>query len=559
VHACRRIPTMTTNRVTDALAVSGCGIMRSVQIFPEQVDPATRSGAEKALFRRLELIEDPRWSYALHSLNLSEHAWKRVSEIDFLLVGRHGVYVLEVKGGHVACERGTWIFRDRFGRSRRKRESPFAQARSAMFSLQERLEKLLGRELVDSTTFGYGVVLPDAIFDAPSVEWSDEMVIDRSQLDRPGGVLRSLNRLAAYWRAKPGRRNRTLDDADTTSYLSVLRPDYEVVPTLKRVAAAAELEFATLTARQYGGLDAHRRNDRIIYEGGAGTGKTLLAAELSRRHARVGDKVLFTCQSPVIAGYVASQPGLADVEVIPLDRLDNADGPYDVLIVDEAQDVINVDNLTTLDTLLKDGLQDGRWMFFLDSNNQRGLVGTFDPEAMEYLRLARPAEYLLRDNCRNTATIARSVTRTTGADVGVSVAGTGPAVEFRYAADRAEAAVQVAAELDRLAKEDVPANQIMLISTVDLRESIFTALPARWRQRVAGLDVLSWDSRPQSRLGFARLQEFKGLESPFVILGDVAGGDGDRSALYVGMTRARIGLLVVLPESDRPTIDSPGG
>src|SRR5262249_39260360 len=151
--------------------------------------------------------EDSDWAFALHSLNLAEHVWKRVGEIDFLVVGPRGIYVLEVKGGGVSCERGIWRFTDRTGRSRRKRESPFSQARTAMFSLQKRLEESMPQGALSRVTFGYAVVFPDCDFDLESVEWSPEMVIDRGQLDRKDGVRRTLGRLASYWRGKPGQRN----------------------------------------------------------------------------------------------------------------------------------------------------------------------------------------------------------------------------------------------------------------------------------------------------------------------------------------------------------------
>ncbi len=526
--------------------------MHPVRMIPEDVDPTTPSAAEKTLFRRLQLVVDDDWLVGLHSLNLSEHTYKRVGEIDFLLLGRKGIFALEVKGGEVALERGLWKFKNRWGRITPKRASPFGQARSATFSLQERLEEMLDRSLVDRTCFGYGVVFPDQDFDLESVEWSSEMVLDRRQLDREGGVLRSLNRLASYWRDKPGARNRLLSDDDIRRYLDVLRPDYDVVPTLQKVLDAAELELAALTAKQYAALEAHRRNPRIIYEGGAGTGKTMLAAELCRRRSLAGDRVLFTCHSPTIAAHVARQPGLQDVTAVPVAALKEGSGPYGVVVVDEAQDVINLGTLSLLEGVLAGGFEDGRWLFFLDSNNQKGLVGSYEPEAMDYLQSFRPATFDLSDNCRNTATIVDQVTRRTGADVGVSTAGVGPEVLFLEARARKEAAKLLARELDRLEQEGVDANRIMLLSPRPLAESSFGQLPGRWRQRIDGVGGAAWAQRARTRLGFATVADFKGLESPFVLLADVVvhPGSEETAPLYVGMTRARVGLVVVSLSDD---------
>jgi hypothetical protein len=534
--------------------------MPLMQMFPEEVDPATSSEAERTLFRRLKLVDSPDWVYAVHSLNLAEHSWKRAGEIDFLLVGPKGIFVLEVKGGRVQSERGMWRYTNRYGRSTVKRGSPFAQASSAMFSLQARLEELVDRRLVDHTTFGYAVVFPDQDFGMDSVEWADEMVIDRTQLDRQDGVLRSLNRLASYWRAKPGQRDRVLTPANIEQYRDALRPDYDVVPTLQRVAQVAEQELAVLTSRQYAALDAHNRNDRILYEGGAGTGKTMLAAELCRRRARVGEQVLFTCHSPIVADYVSRQPGLEEVTAVPMATLDEAGPKFDVLVVDEAQDVMNVEQLLILESRLRGGFQNGRWYLFLDSNNQRGLIGAYEPDGVAHIQAARPAVFDLSDNCRNTATIVSEVTTLTGADVGVSTAGTGPAVELITTDGLKTAGKEAGKILDRLTDGGVTADQIMLLSPFPLSASAFSRMPAKWQQRIEGLDVRSWFDRPQTRLGFATVADFKGLESPFVILCDVNLPDGSDqqppSELYVGMTRARVGLSVVARQLAHPDAES---
>ncbi|WP_020145922.1 nuclease-related domain-containing DEAD/DEAH box helicase [Terracoccus sp. 273MFTsu3.1] len=524
-------------------------------MIPEQVDPKTKSDAEKQLFRRLNLLEDDAWSHALHSLNLAEHRWKRVGEIDFLLIGEKGIFVLEVKGGKVACENGTWKYTNRYGRTTTKRASPFSQARSAMFAMQERLEKSVDGRLVDRTVFGHAVVFPDQEFDLESVEWDPEMVIDKRQLDRPDGLARSINRLAAYWREKPGRRDRRLGPDDIDQYLQALRPDYDVVPTLQRLAESADEEIAALTERQYAALDAAGRNERVVYEGGAGTGKTMLAAELCRRWTRAGERVLFTCQSPVIAAHVSRQPGLEGVVALPMSTVTEEDGPFDVLVVDEAQDVANVADLLQLDAVLKGGLQDGRWYLFLDSNNQRGLIGSYEQEGMDHLLATRPALFTLNDNCRNTATIVSEVTRITGADIGVSTAGVGPRVEVQQVADSKVAGREAGKLLDRLVQEGVSPDDIMLLSPLPLGQSSFAHLPGKWSQRIEALDVNSWLSRPQSRLGFATISSFKGLESRFVVVADLAPPNDEASPspeLYVGMTRARVGLFVFMNASASP-------
>ncbi|WP_116510087.1 nuclease-related domain-containing DEAD/DEAH box helicase [Micromonospora sp. B006] len=513
-------------------------------MVPEPISPSMKSAAEAEIYRRLKLV-DAGWSFALHSLNLPEHGWKRVSEIDFVVAGRRGVYVIEVKGGYVGCANGVWTYRDRTGTERRRRESPFAQATGAMFTLQRRLEDRLGRETMRDIPIGFAVVCPDCrLPEQTSVEWDEETLIDRRQLDRTDGLQRSLGRMADYWRAKPGGRRALLGEPLLREVLQALRPDFDAVPTLRQIVTDAEADLVALTASQYRTLDYVGDNPRLLVEGGAGTGKTMLAAEMSRRSAASGKRTLFTCRSQVVAGFVRHQPGMQDVHVVPFANLAaGSEGTFDTVVVDEAQDLINFADLSYLDSRLAGGLTDGSWYMLLDSNNQRGLVGSCDDEALEYLRSLRPTQVRLQDNCRNTRQIVTSTQQMTGADTGVSSAGEGPAVVVVEEPDRSRRAAAAAAELDRLHDNGIPNTDIILLSPLPLADSLFADLPARWRHRIDVLDLHTLRKPGRGRIAFARVEDFKGLESRFILLADIGPVDPRRiSNLYVGMTRARVGL-----------------
>jgi hypothetical protein len=255
-----------------------------------------------------------------------------------------------------------------------------------------------------------------------------------------------------------------------------------------------------------------------------------------------------------MAGFVASQPGMDGVDVIPFRRIPSAEASrYDAVVVDEAQDLLNFDDLAILDRILTGGLEDGRWFILLDSNNQRGLVGIFDQEAMDYLRSFRPADLILNDNCRNTREIVLRTRAMTGADVGVSTAGTGPDVEVIFEATPERRAAAVDRQLEALVGAGVEPAEIVFLSPLPLHESTYERLPARWRQRIDVLNLQGLQRRPGSRFGFATIADFKGLESRFILLADIGMKEYelDLPALYVGMTRARIGLWIVLDESVR--------
>ncbi|MEU0237134.1 NERD domain-containing protein [Nocardiopsis sp. NPDC006198] len=515
-----------------------------MQMIPDDVRQDA-SQAEKRIFEELRATTLPGWDFAFHQLNIPEHRRKRVCEADFVLVGERGLLVLEVKGGQVSCKDRVWHTRNLSGKRHRLSESPLQQARSAHFALEKLLGRELGSDLVGQTIFGHGVVFPDVDFDVPGVEWDRAQIIDRRDIEESGWA-RELDRMGTYWESKPGSR-RSLTEAETRRYLALLRPRFDLVPKLMHLSRDVERELVTLTRNQYRALDKCSRNPRLLYEGGAGTGKTMLAAEMSRREAHAGSRVLLTCRSGVLARFLRSQPGLEKVDVRPFHTVSDLNSrTFDLVVVDEAQDVINRADLQQVDRVLDGGLENGKWTFLLDSNNQRGLVGQYEDDAMAVLRGHRPAEFTLTENCRNTVQIVTATQERTGADLGATSVGQGLEV-VSLELPRTALLERLASELDLLEEQQVPLDQVVLLSPFPLGTSVFGALPGRWRDRVDVLDLARLRNPTKGRIGFAKIADFKGLEGRFVFLEfppTFVSEDVRRAQLYVGMTRARTALWV---------------
>nr|MDT0665972.1 ATP-binding domain-containing protein [Micromonospora sp. DSM 115978] len=150
------------------------------------------------------------------------------------------------------------------------------------------------------------------------------------------------------------------------------------------------------------------------------------------------------------------------------------------------------------------------------------------------------------DNCRNTTEIVHATRQRTGADLGVTTAGKGPDVVFIEETGD-DLSVQMVSVLERLQLDGVPAKDVVLLSPEVLGSSAFSQLPENWLRRIDTVDARRLRNPSRGRLGFARVADFKGLESPFVILEcslDYPPAQ-ERALLYVGMTRARVGLWVV--------------
>ena len=177
-----------------------------MRMIPPEITHGTTSDAEKAVFRLLRESEMGHRARCFHSLNISEHDYKLVGELDFVVLAPEGLLVLEVKGGGVTRQNGVWRFTDRFGRERHTSEGPFQQARSAMFSLRRRLREDLNPAVTRGVVFGYAVVTPDADLPDVSAEWSSEMVLDAPKLAHRTDIGDLLERTFEYWKAKTLKR-----------------------------------------------------------------------------------------------------------------------------------------------------------------------------------------------------------------------------------------------------------------------------------------------------------------------------------------------------------------
>jgi hypothetical protein len=523
-------------------------------MIPSLVFEETSSPAERHVFDLLQEVVLGPDTVAYHSLNLANHEYKLLGELDFVVLSPRGVLVLEVKGGGVQRRGGVFVYTDRYGTEHRSSEGPFKQARSGMFSLKRRLTDRFGAEIRD-LSFGYAAVFPDTSFPFESVEWDPEMVIDRAKTRTSRALGKALDAAYVSWQAKSGH------GAPAPVRLverigKMLRPDFDKVPSVHEQASRLTASMEHLTDEQYRLLDAIEDAERVLCQGGAGTGKTFLGIETARRHAEAGSTVMFVCRSPILAARLGHRIGHQGAQVVSFDDLVSHE-QVDVLVVDEGQDLLSVDCLAQLDRVVRGGLADGCWRFFYDANNQGNLDGSFDSETLDLLKSMGATPLSLRRNCRNTPEIVLQTQLLTGADIGVPIAGHGPPVEFQYSVDAVDEAERLGQWITRLLEDDVQPSVITLLSGAKrLEDSSANLVDQSLRQRIISIDS-SREPRP-GEIEWANAVEFKGLENDFIAMIDVLAPVDDPYAtrsLYVGLSRARVALWVSVRELDRAAFE----
>jgi hypothetical protein len=516
----------------------------------------TRSNAEVKVFRLMnDTACDDTWA-GYHSLNCSEHDYKKWAEIDFLVVRPDVVLVLEVKGGRVQCRGGEWTFTDRHGRSRTSSEGPYQQARSAMYALRSLLADRYRLPSITSTRvpFGFGVVFCDLDWDVDTPECPAAITADRLDVVDPARFRAYLDRLASYWKGKQGAARR-LTSAELKELRLQLRPDLDVYPPLRQRMGDAMADMQRLTDEQYDRLATIEHNDRTVVTGGAGTGKTFLLVQYARRCIAKGLTVQVVVHSAVLAAFLATCLPESAVAVACLDALTSRKGPpADVLLVDEGQDLMTWAAIERLSSVVRGGIDAGRWCWFMDVNNQAGVSGAFDPEVNDYLLnglpSGKPTRSVLLRNCRNTKEIVRYVQLWTGADIGITeVSGHGdlPRLVEKDAEDLPAA---LAASIRTVLGHGARPGDLGVVFDDDGDDSgrdIIEQLPLDVRSYMLHLDPVIVAHDLGGRIVWGSASRFKGLERPiiFVVALDSRPEGTDAPQFYVAVTRANYALTVL--------------
>lgn len=558
---------------------------------------------EAILFRKLR--DDPGtdgW-VVLHSLELRKHRTKSEGEIDMvILIPGQGVLCLEVKGCEVTRRDGLWIYP--YGTSV---EGPFRQASRAMHSLRDYLQRrdpnLAGLLFFSAAAF------TRINFNEESPEWHPWQIIDARTLGRMPislVITRILEHAHQHILSKLGKRSWYDDQLsrptpDQVRRMSAfLRGNFEYVVQPRGDIQRIEESLLRLTEEQYDALDAIQDNSRVILKGLAGTGKTYLAIEAARRAVADGKRTLLLCFNRLLADWIKTAMqdipekganllrcvhfhGLLrevagdgipmrnerefwahELPAMVIDHLlaENRSLPqFDMLLVDEAQDLLTDDYLDVLDLLVAGGLAGGHWAFFGDFERQAIFLaggGVTAANMLDALGKRAPyhANFTLRINCRNAGPIAETLTLACNIRPGYSrflneMEGASVDPSFWRNCENQEEMLEVAvAELRRTFHSD----EIVILSIKADEKSCVGQVAAVGHGKYIPLRESGKSGKSGIRYG--SIHAFKGLEAPAIIVTDIEHLDEQaRALLYVGMSRARIRLFLLMHENCRKEYD----
>jgi hypothetical protein len=393
------------------------------------------------------------------------------------------------------------------------------QARSAAFALRD----ILKEQGVGWFAYQAVVVTPD--IDAPpnAVGWLPTHWLARHHMTADSLKVALDAVAAAAPSAPPGTKLARMDDLRARLFGEFTR-----MPVVDAQRGAVIDEQNRATAGQSRVLGALARNQRMLVYGGAGTGKSMVLVEAAKQEADQGRSVLVTFRSPGLTKYFAPHLGPRPVDVIPFENLRNG-MCYDVVLIDEAQDMMTAAAMDRIDAVIKGGRAAGRWRMFLDPNNQAHVDGEYDGDVAALV--ADEAVTVDLDlNVRNTSAIVHVVQEYLGADVGDPGIVHGEKVQWRTTDEQVTVSdgMSVAAQL---VQDGIARSEIWIID------------PASHDAPMEGTEGITITT-PR----FA-----KGLEAEHVIVCGLPRqlDDAGIAAFYVAVTRARVSLHILLSKDDK--------
>jgi NAD(P)-dependent dehydrogenase (short-subunit alcohol dehydrogenase family) len=526
-------------------------------LWPRERPRHTESRAEERVYEALKQQLPEGW-FAWHSLRL------RVGEGfdgegDFVLgIPDRGMLVLEVKGGNIE---------QRDGRSWQNGHELRPPPREQALKFAHELAGRMRREGCPPPAFGVATCFPDTAFD-----------VGPTQDDLVGRVLGAQD-LGWIGKALPALVDRCLPAPFDVPkhWIDRLHKLWGETWTPRlalghRMRLDAE-RLVKLDQKQFVVLQFVGGNESLLVEGGAGTGKTLLAREAAVRFAAEGKRVLVLCFTAALAQWLREQTTVEGVTVqtvrgLAVDLLRQAKlevGDYssaafwelvslraaaealpkladrwDVVIVDEAQD-----------------FADNDWMLVLELSEGRRLWAFHDP-GQAFWPDRRIPQKRFGANCRlptpyrcppGIQALADRCIGRPHAEAAIAAAVKDGTIRVVRCASRSSVPDKVALELDKLLGEKLSPGDIAVLSAGGRTHEDSVLRPGQVGRHKL---VPATDAELESHVVGETFLRFKGLERPAIIVTDLHLLEpADRGVrLHIALTRALAAVRIVAAAED---------
>lgn len=515
-------------------------------------------------------------------------------QIDFLLVCEKGVIVVEVKGGKIGIEQGTYFYEYSCERKYMNR-SPFDQASDYKYAL-------MNNRIISSSQLFIDIVcaFPHTKMEHTnknvSVDQGYKLWSKKQQEEHSKSFADFCIKVLDIDKQKVGFSHRDLLPSEVEIAIQYLL--YNFKDRSRNVYSERNIEaiIKRLNIDNLSSFYSLHKNERIFIEGGPGTGKTTIAkAYIEKYHTIRG---LYLCWNKLLEAKIKTnlcQSGLTNCHVEQfasfifslqykigtfnftleqisngsyVDKLDlmfsiirNQENfiPYDYIIIDEAQDVLNkgaIQLLNSLTSVTQNGLSTGRYMIFYDKEQgydhfNRQIDEIADSLAQNCGRFILDANKRVPTN-KEIVSFANMLLLDQSAEelFDKIIADNYESVKI-FHFNGAKLLIKQINSIKKGIRENSHNwnDYVVLADSSSKREKVSES--ETFYDRIATIDGIK-ELTPQNicihtdDLPFTSILTYKGLESKHVILVVNGHTNIDTFELYIGMTRAIIDLQILI-------------
>jgi len=523
-----------------------------VRIIPPTYDRDTPPG-EKRLFEVFErTLSSENWT-VLHSLGIANHVTQLEGEADFVvIIPQVAILVIEVKS-HLSVkitDEGYW----KLGNDEPKRRSPFRQARGQVHSIRQFLRKVMpiaaSSVPIYSTVWFTEITAKQQI--PKNIEWNDWELLDASDLSDPkSSILNVISLASVHFNEKRNLQALTLSDSFYDELVNVLRPKFDVSLSSFELSKIRKTLVSQITSEQFKYLNSLKSNRAGLIEGTAGTGKTFLAIETAARAISEGKSILFLCRSDFLAIYLRNMlqtPLNCFVGTLEdFSKSIGSSAKYDVLIIDEAQDLITNQSLSDISKHLVNGIGSANIRIFADYEGQK----IYDvPDGRTALKSYCPDlfTFTLTENCRNLPGIGTAALFLSGrSHLAISYRRSDDNYTpelFEYA-DFEESVGHLSRSYNSLLSIGFMPEEIVILCEEDL-DSILRLERALYASNVRA-KRFDPSLESQGHTSWATIKDFKGFDASCTIVFGLESEIANEidPFVYVSLSRARDRLIVI--------------
>ena len=553
----------------------------SFEVTIEKLSALANHSAEKRVAEALNKINSPD-VWILHSLRYSlprENGAAVNLEIDFLVIWKYrGFLVLEVKGGRIdfdAIERKWWCNPHNQPRRTYSR-SPVEQVEGQKnYLCEEILPRFLSKELNARNLVERVLVFPDVSLSdfkdtrgqrAHKIEdFEIEFIADREAMgDLASFVEKKLAPCASY-ASKYKVSGKLYEDV-----VNFLRPQVRAEVHPRHILENAEMGIKAATDEQKEHLSHVMGARWLLMEGPAGSAKTVLGLSTVLTWMDNGAKAYFiTANKYLVAGLrkdpryslvkdriltihdfleIAFHAKVEDNDGAMVASLTNWEFPTSgfSVVIDEVQD-LNEDLYESLVSLLP---CEKLWVL---RDNRQSLERKNDGRNYCLGLLINATPWTLTKNCRNTRQIAEHIKRNVSLPDGyvnglLQSGDRDPDVFMVESEDKQDQ--KLCEVVNRTAKEGLAQENIVVLSCHAGGSDAVRKKYCSAQGSIIFNNMFSYGGEDIKKIAIYHVLDFRGLESPSVIVTDIQNQESVFRANYLSGSRAKCNLVFIRVEDE---------